>query len=334
MDRPARLEDALATTTHPIREELDVVYGHAGGEDLQLDLFVPKDSAGPFPAVVVLHGGGWAVGSRQVVRSIASSLAGHGYVTASASYRLAPRHRFPAQIEDAKCAVRWLRANAERYHIESERIGAVGFSAGAHLVLLLGLTEAKDGLEGTGGNPEQSSSVQAVVNISGPTDLMHPEWPDATRLIVADFLGGSRDQLPGTYRAASPVSYIHRGAPPVLTIHGTADPVVPYEQAQLLHAALRKARVPSRLTLLHGKGHGENWTGKDQQRNAAAMLAFLDANLRRFAARALPLCPAAAMRYNPVVALRFTLRSREWHEDCLLSASGPASSSQTAGRHR
>ncbi len=272
---------APSATIYPIREELDVVYGHAGGEDLQLDLFAPKDAPGPFAAVVVLHGGGWAKGSREVVRPIAAALAAQGYVTASVGYRLAPRHKFPAQIQDAKCAVRWLRANAERCHIDSQHIGALGFSAGAHLALLLGLTDANDGLEGTGGNPEQSSRVQAVINISGPTDLTQPLWPDATRLVLADFLGGSREQLPGTYRAASPVSYIHRGAPPVLTIHGTADSVVPYEQAELLHSALRKARVPSRLTALHGRDHGDNWSPKEQQGNAKAMLAFLDANLRR-----------------------------------------------------
>jgi acetyl esterase/lipase len=272
---------APPATIYPIRQELDVVYGHAGGEDLQLDLFAPKDAPGPFAAVVVLHGGGWAKGSREVVRPIAAALAAQGYVTASVGYRLAPRHKFPAQIQDAKCAVRWLRANAERCHIDSQHIGALGFSAGAHLALLLGLTDPNDGLEGTGGNPEQSSRVQAVINISGPTDLTQPLWPDATRLVLADFLGGSREQFPGTYRAASPVSYIHRGAPPVLTIHGTADSVVPYEQAELLHSALRKARVPSRLTALHGRDHGDNWSPKEQQGNAKAMLAFLDANLRR-----------------------------------------------------
>jgi acetyl esterase/lipase len=267
--------------SHSIREELDLVYGHAGGEDLQLDLFAPKDAPGPFPAVVILHGGGWAKGSHEVHRPLAALLAGQGYVAVTVGYRLAPRHRFPAQIQDAKCAVRWLRAHAEPYHIDSARIAALGFSAGAHLALLLGLTEAKDGLEGEGGNAEQSSRVQAVINISGPTDLTRPDWPPATQLVIADFLGGSREQLPGTYRAASPLAYVHRGAPPVLTIHGTADSVVPYEQAQLLHAALRKARVSSRLMTLHGKDHGDNWGAKEQQRNAAAIRAFLDANLRR-----------------------------------------------------
>ncbi|MHB1421857.1 MAG: alpha/beta hydrolase fold domain-containing protein [Gemmataceae bacterium] len=279
--RPGQADRAPAPTIHPVSEQLDVVYGHAGGEDLQLDLFAPKDVPGPFPAVVILHGGGWAKGSHDLFRPLAGAVAAHGYVAATVGYRMAPRHKYPAQIQDAKCAVRWLRANAERYRIDSEHIGALGFSAGAHLALLLGLTEAKDGLEGNGGNPEHSSKVQAIVNISGPTDLTRPEWPDATKAVFVDFLGGNAEQLPGLYRAASPVAYIRRGAPPVLTIHGTSDSVVPYEQAQLLHATLRRAKVNSKLTPLHGKDHGENWTAKEQQRNAAAILDFLDKNLRR-----------------------------------------------------
>jgi acetyl esterase/lipase len=257
-----------------------VVYGHAGGEDLQLDLYAPKDVAGPFPAVVLLHGGGWAKGSHEGFRPLAAALATQGYVAASVGYRLAPRHKFPAQIQDAKCAVRWLRANHERYQINSGHIAAMGHSAGGHLSLLLGLTQATDGLEGEGGNLEQSSCVQAVINISGPANLMWPEWPEVTGLIFCDFLGGTRDQVPDTYRAASPATYIHRGAAPVLTIHGTKDEVVPYEQAQLLHAALRKAKVSSRLMPVHGGDHGA-WNDKQQQRINKAILDFLDQNLRK-----------------------------------------------------
>lgn len=258
-----------------------MVYGHAGGEDLQLDLFTPKDIFGPLPAVVVLHGGGWTKGSHELFRPLAGILAAQGYVAASVGYRLAPRHKFPAQIHDAKCAVRWLRANADRYQIDRERIGALGFSAGAHLALLVGLTEASDGLEGDGGNPEQSSRIRAVVNLYGPTDLTWSGWPETTRALLFDLLGGSREQLPDLYRAASPLTYVHRGAPPVLTIHGTADPVVPYEQSKLLHTALRRARVSSRLESVHGKGHGEDWTSEQQARTAALIREFLDVNLRQ-----------------------------------------------------
>jgi acetyl esterase/lipase len=270
-----------APALHPVRQELDVVYSHACGEDLQLDLYAPKDVSGPLPAVVILHGGGWAKGSHEVMRPAAGALAAHGYVAVSVGYRMAPRHKFPAQIHDAKCAVRWLRANAERYQIDGERIGTLGFSAGGHLALLLGLTEPKDGLEGEGGNAEQSSRVQAVVNVSGPTDLTRPGWDPVIDGAIADLLGGTRAQIPGVFWAASPLAYVHRGAPPVLTIHGTEDPVVPYEQAQLLHASLRKAKDVSQFQTLHGKDHGGNWNGKDSERAVAAILAFMDKNLRQ-----------------------------------------------------
>jgi acetyl esterase/lipase len=278
--RPAPAERADAAPTYPVHQELDVVYGRGGEEELRLDLFVPKQVSGPLPALVILHGGGWAKGSHEAFRPIASAFAAHGYVTATVGYRFAPRHAFPAQIHDAKCAVRWLRANAERYQIDRDHVGALGFSAGAHLALLLGLTEAKDGLEGDGGNAEQSSRVQAVINVSGPTDLTRPGWSPPIEGAIADFMGGGRQQIANAYWTASPLAYVHRGAPPVLTIHGTDDPVVPYEQAQLLQASLRKAKVSARLIPLHGKGHGDNWTPQNMQRCKTAILEFLDANLR------------------------------------------------------
>jgi acetyl esterase/lipase len=279
--RNKQAEQAPPPALHPVREELDVVYSHAGGEDQQLDLYVPKDGPGPYPVVVVLHGGGWAKGSHVDHRQQASTLAGQGYVAASVGYRLAPRHKFPAQIHDVKCAVRWLRANADRYGIDRQRVGVVGYSAGAHLALLLGMTEAQNGLEGDGGNPDQSSGVQAVINLAGPTDLTRPDWPEFTRAIVFDWIGGSLEQMPDVYRAASPITYVHRGAPPVLTIHGTEDKIVPYEQAKLLHSALRRAKVPSRLEPVHGKGHGENWTPEDVKHMEKLIREFFDKNLRQ-----------------------------------------------------
>ena len=139
------------------------------------------------------------------------------------SYRLAPKDRFPAQIEDAKCAVRWLRANAEKYQIDATRIGAMGTSAGGHLALLLGLTRPADGLEGKGGHGEQSSEVGAVVNWMGPTDLARAEWPAVTERMIADLMGSDRKKSPASYRSASPLSYVGKGKPPVLTVHGTKD---------------------------------------------------------------------------------------------------------------
>src|SRR5262249_51489713 len=148
----------------PVQVEKDLVYGKGGDTDLQLDLAMPKDGAGPFPALVCIHPGSWRQGNRQQLGQTIEVLAGHGYAAVTVSYRLVPTAIFPAQIEDCKAAVRWLRANAKKYKVDPDRIGAIGFSAGGHLACLLGTTDRNDGLEGNGGNPEQSSRVQAVVS--------------------------------------------------------------------------------------------------------------------------------------------------------------------------
>jgi acetyl esterase/lipase len=142
--------------------------------EFQLNLAMPKKGKGPFPAVVCIHGGGWYQGQPQDLNSMTELLARRGYVAATVSYRLVPSARFPARIEDCKAAVRWLRANARQYPINPDRIGAIGFSAGSHLSYLLGVTDKKDGLEGTGGNPQLSSRVQAMVSFFGRTVSPRP----------------------------------------------------------------------------------------------------------------------------------------------------------------
>src|SRR5262249_18458655 len=181
-----------AASGPPVREAPDLVFGKGGGADLKLDLAMPKEGDGPFPAVVCIHGGGWVGGDRKQMKQTIEVLAGRGYVAISPEYRLAPRDRFPAQIEDCKAAVRWLRANAGKYHVDPRRIGSVGFAAGAHLACLLGVTKKDDGLEGKGGNPEQSSAVQAVVSFFGPTDLTQAVWSkEAQTKNLVPLLGGT-----------------------------------------------------------------------------------------------------------------------------------------------
>src|SRR5262245_50768799 len=158
-----------------VRVERDIVYGKGGRVELRLNLALPEGK-GPFPAVVCIHGGGWYQGQRQDMDFMTEVLARRGYVAATVSYRPAPGARFPAQIEDCKAAVRWLRANARRYHINPGRIGATGPSAGGHLACLLGVTGKKDRLEGGGGNPGHSSRVQAVVSFFGRTDFTKKTW--------------------------------------------------------------------------------------------------------------------------------------------------------------
>jgi acetyl esterase/lipase len=264
-----------------VLEERDIVYGKGGGEALKLHLYAPTNVSGLVPGVVVIHGGGWCGGVKEDECLLARSLAARGYVAVTIDYRLAPRHRWPAQINDSKCAVRWLRANAARYHVDTDCIAAVGKSAGGHLALLVGLTGVRDGFEGEGGHADQASSVRAVVDFAGPTDLTRPGWQPDVEKMFADCLGGSRNEVPMTYWGASPVSYVHQGAPPVLIIHGTADPLVSYEQARLLDAALREARVPSQLELLQNKGHFIDWTPEDWQHTGTLTADFLDRHLRR-----------------------------------------------------
>jgi acetyl esterase/lipase len=163
------------------------------------------------------------------------------------------KNAFPAQMYDVKAAVRWLRANATKYDIDPDRIGAAGFSSGGHLALMLGLTEASDGLEGDGANMDYSSRVQAVVSAGGPTELASCystlKWP------IGTFLEASPDQSPDRYKAASPVTYVTRDDPPILLIYGDSDYAVPVSQAVLLDARLQEAGVAHSLIVRKGVGH-------------------------------------------------------------------------------
>jgi poly(3-hydroxybutyrate) depolymerase len=183
----ARLGSSAAIELHR-----DLVFSTAAGTPLKLDLARPRAGPGPFPAIVFLFGGGWRDGDRRQMRHFVEGTARLGYVGVAPDYRLVPGARFPAQLEDAKAAIRWLRAHAEQYGVRADRIGVVGFSAGGHLAAMLGLTRAQDGFEGAGGPAEPSSQVQAVVSFFGPTDFSTRDWPaDLEREVIVPFLGGS-----------------------------------------------------------------------------------------------------------------------------------------------
>jgi acetyl esterase/lipase len=233
----------------------------------------------PTPCIVFIHGGGWAGGNRKVHYAHMRQAAEDGFVAATISYRLVKedKNRWPAQIEDCKCAIRWLRANAERFSIDPARIGAIGYSAGAHLSMLLGTLDKEDGLEGEGGSPDQSSKVQAVVAYFGPTNLT-VEYPPASRNIVANFIGGPLDQRRNDYDRASPLRYVSQGDAPMLLFHGTKDELVPYEQAFEMATALTKANVSGRVEILLGHRHG--WGGDTLQHTQQAAMNFFRSTLK------------------------------------------------------
>lgn len=258
----------------------DIVYRKVGDQDLKLDLIEPSEGDGPFPALVVIHGGAWRAGNKRdgYVRAVMTEAAKRGYVAISPQYRFCPKEKFPAQVIDVKGAVRWLREHASEHKVDDKHIGAVGFSAGGHLSLMLGLTGPDDGLEGDAPADAASSKVQAVVNFFGPTDLAASDIPEVSKPLVRDFIGGD---LPGKFaeaRKASPLTYVTPDDPPVLTFQGTRDPLVPYNQALRLAEALTEAGVPGRVELLVGSGHG--FGGADGAHTVAETFTFFDRYLK------------------------------------------------------
>jgi acetyl esterase/lipase len=235
----------------------DVVYGKGGGRDLKLDLFLPKAGQSPRPGILFIHGGGWSGGNRHAFYRQAAYLASkRGYVGACIEYRLSGEAKFPAAVEDAKCAVRWLRANAKTYGVDPNRIAGAGGSAGGHLVAMLALTDRSAGLEGTGGNPELSSRVNLAIVFNGPTDMTALAGRAQTSNPVSSFLGAMPTEKPELYRQASPVTFVDKQAPPFLFLHGTADMTVPIEQAKLLQRKLREVGVQAELYEAPGAAHG------------------------------------------------------------------------------
>lgn len=266
----------------------NITYGSAAKIELKLDLARPEGN-GPFPAIIFIHGGGWYQGDRYAYRKQIEEAARRGYVAVTISYRLMQfdeEHRetttaspiFPAQVHDAKAAVRWLRAHAKEYRVDPNRIGVTGESAGGHLSLLVGLSDPSHDLEGTGGNAGQPSRVQAVVNIFGPTEMTSCYETSSVAWILRLFLGGAPEDMPERYRTASPITYISPDDPPVLTLHGDRDTLVPVEQAMRLADAMKAAGAPHELVILTGQGHG--FGGKRQQEATSAMWSFFDQHLK------------------------------------------------------
>jgi acetyl esterase/lipase len=274
---------ADAQTLPPIPEtvihEANIEYSNVGGK-MEMDIVRPRQaSAEPRPAVVLVHGGGFRAGNRQSYLPVAIRLAERGYVAATVSYRLAPRNQFPAAVHDVKAAVRFLRANAAKYGVDAERIGAMGGSAGGHLVLFLGLTGGVEEFEGSGPNREYSSRVSCVVNYFGPTDFTqsYSKSVDAAQ-VLPQFLGGDLDHARPAHIRASPLNWVTPNAVPILSIHGTKDTYVAYEHSVWLTERLLAAGVPAELETISGAGHG--FKGADAEKAEQRAFAFFDKQLK------------------------------------------------------
>lgn len=239
--------------------ERDVVYGDAGSRPLKLDLVLPKEKADkPRPLIVFIHGGGWRSGDKAGgVGRVVPFVATGNYVGASVGYRLSSEAIWPAQIHDCKAAIRWLKANADKYQIDPERIGVWGSSAGGHLVNMLGTSGDVKELEGDCGSPGLSSRVHCVVPFCGPANFLAPKRFEGGRSpsAVDLLLGGKIEEKQDAAKGASPITYVSKDDPPFLIVHGTADNTVPVEQAEMFHAALQKAEVDATLVKILGGSH-------------------------------------------------------------------------------
>lgn len=266
----------------------NVEYGTGADQKLTMHIARPKDATEPLPAILFIHGGGWQAGSKDMFKKAIRDFASEGYVAASVGYRFAPKYRTPCQIEDCKCAVRYLRAHADELKIDPTRIGAIGASAGAHLSLLLGTMDSGDGCEGEGGWQDQSSKVQCVVSYFGPVDLTETEIGDnparqiineqMVRGILTNFVGGKPEEHKDELRQASPITYVGPGDAPMLLFHGTKDVLVPYDHAFLMSDAMTKHGIKGRAELIMGAGHG--WMGDEMVRTQKSALEFFDEHLK------------------------------------------------------
>ena len=249
-----KLVNLFVPVPESVKVTTDIEYGRVGQRPLKLDLYEPKDCNQPVPGVVLIHGGGWKGGDRNIYRFYCIRLAEKGYVAATVSYRFSKEAPFPAAVQDVKCAVRWMRASAAEHHIDPAKIGALGASAGGHLSMMLGYTPEVRALEGDGGHADVSSRVQAVIDFYGPTDLTTEFARSAD--VVKDFMGGKTyEESADLYRQASPMMHLTKKAPPTLILHGTIDDTVPIEQSDRLAKKLKELGVPCEYERLEGWPH-------------------------------------------------------------------------------
>ncbi|MEO9595598.1 alpha/beta hydrolase fold domain-containing protein [Rhodopirellula bahusiensis] len=284
--RPANNRNAAANTPRGVNVKRDVIFGKGGGRDLKMHIVLPeKKSDEPLPAYVWVHGGGWQGGTKEGGVGQVARVVAKGFVGATIEYRLTGEAPFPAQIEDCKCAIRYLRAHAEEYGIDPDRIAVGGSSAGGHLVALLGTSGDVEELEGTGGWQDQSSRVQAVIDLYGPTDFSrfvttkgfeshNRAGSPESKLLGGGVVIANDDGI----RRVNPITYVDANDPPFLIIHGTKDPTVPANQSQLMHEALEAAGVKSKLHLIQGAKHGGKEFGSPKIREM--MQTFLTENLQ------------------------------------------------------
>lgn len=257
-----------------VHTQLDIVYAQVGERKLHVDLYIPPKSVNANPPLVVwIHGGGWRAGNKRPCPAVYLMM--RGYAVASVEYRFSQEAIYPAQAHDVKAAIRYLRGTAAKHGYDASRIGVMGASAGGHLSMLLGTSAGIAELEGDlGEHDEQSSRVQAVVNLFGPSDLasyISATKPGGRRPnLVLQLLGGDLDKAKKSAPSASPMHFVGEGDAPLLSLHGDRDRLVPIAQSERMHAAYKKQGLDTTFVPIKGAGHGGGqFTSKAMQQRIA-----------------------------------------------------------------
>lgn len=254
-----------------VRFESGIVYSRAGGEALALNLARPLEGAGPFPTVVCIHGGGFSGGRREDYDELCRKFARRGYAAVTIDYRLSPKHRWPAHIQDCKAAIRWLRAHAAEYGIDPERIGAMGSSAGGHLAQFLAVTNDVREFDGeVPAGDRGSSRVSCVAAWAQASDFTreYGVWKGAAEAFKG-FLGADLSaETRKLHVRASPLFWVTPNAAPTLIVHGTADQDVLFVQSVWIYERLRSAEVEAYLLPIEGGGHGLSGAHLEQAEQA------------------------------------------------------------------
>ncbi len=240
-------EEIASAKRLDVDTKMKIVYAKVGDRELLMDVYFPKGD-GNYPAVLVVHGGAWRSGNRKQLAGYARSLAQMGMVSFAIDYRLAPQHKWPAQIEDCRSAVKWIRQHGSEYKANPKRLGAIGYSAGGHLVSLL----ATSGEAPSKKNGNVDTRLQAVVAGGAPTDFL--EFPDNGRW-ARYLMGGDLSTVPAKFKSASPTVFLDKNDPPIFFFNGTSDQLVPLRWTKSLHDAMKKTGVKTEMHTVKGAGH-------------------------------------------------------------------------------
>jgi acetyl esterase/lipase len=266
----------LPSGTYQVTTQKNLAYGFQSNVAARLDLCTPLGASGLRPGVVLIHGGGFVQGDKNDYETFCTALASHGFVVATVGYRLAPQNKWPAPLEDAQLAVRWMRAHASENQLDPQRLCSMGDSAGGHLATFLGVLKTIYPGDEASLLSDQSPAVSCVVDAFGPIDFVTlntiPSWQGLFSVMFsqADLQGN-----PNLLRQASPITYVSAQSAPALVIQGIIDDTVPQSQSQELQQAYQQAGASVAYISYTG---GHEYSGLSSQQHAAInqqILSFL-----------------------------------------------------------